>query len=169
VVAGNDSGFLTVYPSNDATPPGVGDVNFTAGAVVQSFALAPLERGTIEIFNSSFTPVDVVIDAFGYFAPPPPAVHVVANPAVVAANGTSTSVITVTVTTGSGVAFDDPVSITTTPSGTGACGRASATGSTNGFGQVMSTYTASITAGTCTVTATEANGGTFGSAVITQT
>jgi hypothetical protein len=58
--------------------------------------------------------------------------------------------------------------LTTTPSVTGSCGIASATGSTNASGQVTSTYTASVTAGTCTITATEANGGTTGSVVITQ-
>ena len=76
-----------------------------------------------------------------------------------------------TVTTGSGVAFNDPVTLTTTPSVTdpSSCGIATAPGSTNASGQVTSTYTASVTAGTCTITATEANDGTSGSVVITQT
>jgi hypothetical protein len=58
--------------------------------------------------------------------------------------------------------------LTTTPSVAGSCGIATATGSTNAFGQVTSTYTASTTPGTCIITATEANGGTTGSATITQ-
>ena len=137
--------------------------------IVQNFALAPLNGAAVEMFNSSADPVNIVIDAFGYFSPPPPAVDVVASPTSLPANGSSTSALTVTVTTGSGVAFDDPVSLTTTPSVAGSCGIATATGSTNASGQVTSTYTASTTPGTCTITATEANGGTTGSAVITQT
>jgi hypothetical protein len=169
VVAGSGSGYLTIYPVNDSAPPVVGDVNFTPNSVDQDFALAPLISGSTKIFNSSADAVNIVIDAFGYFAPPPPAVHVVASPASVPTNGTSTSAVTVTVTTGSGVAFDDPVSLTTTPSVAGSCGVATAAGSTDASGQVTSTYTASTTAGTCTITATEANGGVSGSTVITQT
>ena len=169
VVAGGAPGYLTVYPTTDPRRPLVGDVDFAAEAIVQNFALAPLNGAAVEMFNSSADPVNIVIDAFGYFSPPPPAVDVVASPTSLAANGTSTSALTVTVTTGSGVAFDDPVSLTTTPSVAGSCGIATATGSTNASGQVTSTYTASTTAGTCTITATEANGGTTGTAVITQT
>jgi hypothetical protein len=75
----------------------------------------------------------------------------------------------VTVNTGSGFAYDDTVTLTTTPSVTGACGGTSLPGSTNAEGQVTSTYTASTTAGTCTITATEANEGTMGTVIITQT
>jgi hypothetical protein len=169
VVAGAAPGYLTIYPTNESVPPEVGDVSFAQGAIAQDFALAPLNSGSVKLFSSSPDPVNIVIDAFGYFAPPPPAVHVLANPGSVPADGMSTSSLTVTVTTGSGVAFDDPVSLTTTPSVAGSCGIAAATGSTNAFGQVTSTYTASTTPGTCTITATEANGGTTGSATITQT
>jgi serine protease len=169
VLAGSASGYLTVYPTTDSTPPVVGDVVFASNAVAQDFAIAPLNGAGTEIFNSSADRVNIVIDAFGYFAPPPPAVNVVADPSSVPADGLSTSVLTVTVTTGSGVAYDDPVSLTLTPSVAGSCGVASATGSTNASGQVTSNYTASSTPGSCTVTATEANGGTTGSTVITQT
>ena len=169
VVSGAGSGYLTIYPTFESAPPVVGDVNFTAFATAQDFALAPLNGAAVEMFNGSATPVNIVIDAFGYFSPPAPAVDVVASPSNLPANGSSTSALTVTVTTGSGVAFDDPVSLTTTPSVAGSCGSTSFPGSTNASGQVTSTYTASTTAGTCTVTATEANGGTTGTAVITQT
>jgi hypothetical protein len=169
-VAGAASGYLTIYPANDSTPPIVGDIVFGANAVAQDFSLAPLTNsGSVKIFNSSADPVNIVIDAFGYFAPPPPAVNVVADPSSLPADSSSTSVVTVTVTTGSGVAYDDPVSLTLTPSVAGSCGSATATGSTNASGEVTSTYTASSTAGSCTITATEANGGTTGSTVITQT
>jgi hypothetical protein len=169
VVAGSSPGYLTIYPVNESTPPAVGDVNVAANSIAQDFSVAPLNGGSVKMFNSSALPVNIVIDAFGYFSPPPPAVHVVANPTSLPANGTSKSALTVTVTTGSGVAFDDPVSLTTTPSVSGSCGIATATGSTNAYGEVTSTYTASTTAGTCTITATEANGGVSGTAVITQT
>jgi hypothetical protein len=59
--------------------------------------------------------------------------------------------------------------LTTTPSVAGSCGTATAPGSTNAEGQVTSTYTASTTPGTCTITATEANEGTMGTVIITQT
>ena len=168
VVAGADAGYLTVYPTTDSSPPAASDANFTANSIAQSFTLAPLNRGGTYLFNSSAVPVNIVIDAFGFFSPPPPATTVTANPTSLAADGVSTSAITVTVTTGSGVAFNDPVTLTTTPSVAGSCGTATAPGSTNASGQVTSTYTASTTAGTCTVTATESNGGVSGSVVITQ-
>ena len=168
VVAGSAAGYLTVYPTTDVSPPAASDVNFTANSIAQSFTLAPLNGAATDLFNSSAVPVNIVIDAFGFFAPPPPATTVTANPTSLAADGVSTSAITVTVTTGSGVAFNDPVTLTTTPSAPGSCGTASAPGSTNASGQVTSTYTASTTVGTCTITATEANGGTSGTVVITQ-
>jgi hypothetical protein len=169
VIGGTGAGYLTIYPETDLSPPDVSDANFVAGAIVQTFDSAELNRGSIKVFNSSAVPVNVVIDAFGYFSPPPRAVTVTANPTSLAANGAATSALTVTVTTGSGVAFDDPVTLTTTPSVAGSCGAVSATGSTDASGQVTSVYTASNTAGTCTITATEANGGTSGAVVITQT
>jgi hypothetical protein len=169
VVAGGAGGYLTIYPLNESNPPDVGDVGIMPNAIEQDFAVAPLDGGSVKMFNSSADSVNVVIDAFGYFAPPPPAVHVVASSTSLPADGRSTSTLTISVTTGSGVAFDDPVSLTTTPSVTGSCGIASATGSTNASGQVTSTYTASTTAGTCLISATEANGGTTGSITLTQT
>jgi hypothetical protein len=169
VVAGAAAGYLTVYPTTDSTPPAASDANFTANAIAQSLTLAPLNGAATHLFNSSAVPVNIVIDAFGFFAPPPLAVTVTADPTSIPADGATTSAITVTVTTGSGVAFDDPVTLTMTPSVAGLCGTATAPGSTNASGQVTSTYTASTTAGTCTITATEANGGTTGIVAITQT
>jgi hypothetical protein len=168
-ISGGSSGYLTIFPSNEGTPPEVGDLNFREGEISQDFASPALERGSISILSDSTSTVNIVIDAFGYFAPPPRTVRIVASPATVVADGSATSTITVTVTTGSGVAFDDPVSLTTTPSVPGACGTTSATGSTNAFGQVASSYTASDTPGKCTITAVESNGGVLGSAVIAQT
>ncbi len=169
VVAGVSAGYLTVYPTTESAPPAASDANFTANSIAQSFTLAPLNGAATDLFNSSAVPVNIVIDAFGFFSPPPPAVTVTADPTSVPADGATTSVITATVTTGSGLAFDDPVTLTTTPSVAGSCGTATAPGSTNAAGQVTSTYTASTTPCTCTIAATEANKGTTGTVVITQT
>jgi len=169
VVAGGSAGYLTVYPTTDSAPPAASDANFTANSIAQSFTLAPLNGAATDLFNSGGVPVNIVIDAFGFFSPPPPAVTITANPASLPADGTTTSVVTATVTNGSGVAFDDPVTLTTTPSVAGSCGIATAPGSTNAAGQVTSTYTASTTAGTCTIKATEANEDTSGTVIITQT
>jgi hypothetical protein len=168
VVAGAAPGYLTVYPTTDSTPPAASDVNFAGGSIVQNLTLAPLNGAATDLYNSSAAPVNIVIDAFGFFEPPPTAVRVVANPTSLAADGLSISALTITVTTGSGVAFNDPVTMTTTPSATGSCGTVTAPGSTNASGQVTSTYTASTSPGTCTITATESNGGTSGSVVISQ-
>jgi hypothetical protein len=169
VVAGSGAGYLTIYPTTDSTPPAASDANFTANSIAQSFALAPLNRGGAYLFNSSAVPVNIIIDAFGFFAPPPPAVNLTADPTSVPADGATTSALTATVTSGSGVAYDDPVTLTTTPSVSGSCGTTTAPGSTNAAGQVTSTYTASTTPGTCTIEATEADQGTTGTVVITQT
>jgi hypothetical protein len=169
VVAGAAAGYLTVYPTSDSSAPAASDVNFTPGGIAQNLALAPLNGASTEIFNGSASPMNMVIDAFGFFAPPPRSVAVTANPSSLPADGASTSILTVTVNTGSGVAYDDQVTLSAAPSVTGACGGTSPTGSTNASGQVTSTYTASGVAGTCTITATEANVGTTGMVVITQT
>jgi hypothetical protein len=168
VVSGDSSGYLTIYPVNESSPPGVGDVVFTSNGIAQNFDLMPLEGSTSRIFNSSTMPVDLVIDAFGYFSPPPRAVQVVADPSTLPANGFVTSVLSATVTTGSGIAFDDPVTLSTKASVPGSCGSTTLAGSTNASGRVTSMYTASNTAGTCTVTFTETNGGATGAATITQ-
>jgi hypothetical protein len=168
VVAGAGPGYLTVYPTTDSTPPPASDANFTSNSVAQTFTLAPLNGALTYLYNSSAVPVNIVIDAFGFFEPPPPAVNIIADPNSLPADGASTSVITATVTNGSGVTFDDPVSLTLAPSVAGSCGTATAPGSTNASGQDTSTYTAASTAGTCTITATEADGGVQGMVVITQ-
>jgi hypothetical protein len=69
VVAGNAPGFLTIYPTTVATPPTAADVNWTAGGIVPNFAIAPLNGSSVNLFNNNGGAVNVVIDAFGYFAP----------------------------------------------------------------------------------------------------
>ncbi len=169
VISRAAAGFVTIYPVYESSPPTASDMDFMPNSISQAFALAPLNGAATKIFDGGVVPIDVVIDAFGYFAPPPPAVIVVASPMSVPANGESTSVLTVTVITGSGVAYDDNVTLTLSSSVFGSCGSNGLAGSTNASGQVATTYTASTTPGSCTITATEADGSTTGSTTITQT
>ncbi|GAC1517954.1 MAG: hypothetical protein NVS1B12_07690 [Acidimicrobiales bacterium] len=99
----------------------------------------------------------------------PNTVAVSASPSTVAANGTATSAVVATVTSGSTPVAGDPVRFTLSGSPGGACGTlSSANATTDASGKASTTYSASTTAGTCTVVATEANGGGSGSTTITQ-
>jgi hypothetical protein len=89
-------------------------------------------------------------------------------PTTILANGTDTVALTDTVTGTAGISSDG-VTFGLTPSVTGACGSVSpSSGATTSGGVLTTTYTASTTAGTCNVTAFEANGGTSSSVLITQ-
>lgn len=62
------SGYLTVFPNDEAIPL-ASNVNFVAGQVVPNSVLVKLGAdGSIRIFNSSGT-THVVVDVFGYFDP----------------------------------------------------------------------------------------------------
>jgi hypothetical protein len=69
VVAGGAPGFLTNYPSTAAGPPLAADLDWTAGALVPNFTLVPLNGSDTDFFASAGDPVNVVVDAFGYFVP----------------------------------------------------------------------------------------------------
>lgn len=73
VVAGNASGFLTVYPTSDSTPPVASDVNWTANGIVPNATIAGVDTsGKVDMYNGPAVggaPINVVIDASGYFAP----------------------------------------------------------------------------------------------------
>jgi hypothetical protein len=108
VVPGAAPGYLTSYPTGDATPPVASDVNWTASELpaVPNFTIAMTSGGlaqNVEVANSYFTTgatVDVIADDFGYFAP-------------------STAVGTYTVTGGGTVPVSKDISSTslqTTPS-----------------------------------------------------
>ncbi|TMD10004.1 MAG: hypothetical protein E6J01_00185, partial [Chloroflexi bacterium] len=104
-------------------------------------------------------------------ANPPPAPFttvVTASPPIIAADGASTSTVTVTVTSSAGVAVSgDPVMVTT--SGGAACGSLSTSMLlTNAAGQASVVYAASIVAGPCNITATEADSASSGSTVVSQ-
>ena len=142
-IATSTVGFCTITATEQATAPGTG------------------QNGSGMVTQSSAAPAGA-----------PYSVAVVPTPATLQANGTSTSTVVVTVTnTGSTAVSSDPVMITMSPSVAGACGHLSAsTGTTNGAGQVSVTYTSNTgTAGTCTLTATEAIDAVNHTAVITQT
>jgi hypothetical protein len=68
VVAGDAPGYLTVYPTSDAAAPVASDVNWYPGGIVPNFTIADTSgTGGVEMYNSQGAPVNVVIDAFGYF------------------------------------------------------------------------------------------------------
>jgi len=72
VVAGSAAGYLTVYPASDAQAPVASDVNWLPRGVVPNLTLADTSgSGGVEVYNSQGAAVDVVIDAFGYFATAP--------------------------------------------------------------------------------------------------
>jgi len=122
--------------------------------------------------NTSQMGTGMVTQTMAAPANAPFTVTVAASPTTLQANGTSTSTVTATVmNTVPAAVSGDPVMFTLTPSVAGACGTLSATsGTTNGAGQVVVTYTSnSGVKGTCTVTANEAQDGKNGTAVITET
>ena len=68
VVAGDSQGYLTVYPTSDATVPVASDVNWIANGVVPNFTIADTaSTGNVNVYNSQGATINLVIDAFGYF------------------------------------------------------------------------------------------------------
>ncbi|MEU3570995.1 hypothetical protein AB0E96_21625 [Kitasatospora sp. NPDC036755] len=64
-----DQGFLTVYPHGQALP-NASTVNFTPGQTISNTAIARIGDGClVDVFSSAFAPVDIVVDASGYFVP----------------------------------------------------------------------------------------------------
>jgi hypothetical protein len=65
---GPGSGFITVYPGSTGSPPLASDINFGPNSIIPAEVYATLNSGgQISIYNGSPSPVDVVIDAYGYF------------------------------------------------------------------------------------------------------
>ncbi len=66
------TGFLTVFPgpaSAGGSPPLISDLNFPARSIVPAAVYATLgSDGTINIHNGSPSPIDVIVDAYGYFS-----------------------------------------------------------------------------------------------------
>jgi hypothetical protein len=169
--------YLTAYPAGVSAPTAT-DVNWVPADtynVVPNASYAAVgtsPAGDVEVLNGPSTAgyTNVVVDAFGFFAPPSAVtVAVTANPSSLTANGTSTSTVTATVTNSGVPVSGDEVGFLTSGSPSAACGLLSFPTPTNSSGQATVTYTASTTAGTCTITATEDDYGQSGSTTITQT
>lgn len=82
VIPGSAPGYLTVYPGSTSTQPVASDLNWTANqspAVANSTIADTANSGSVRVFNGSRAPVNLVIDAFGYFTSVP-AVAPVAPP-----------------------------------------------------------------------------------------
>jgi hypothetical protein len=66
VTGGSAPSFLTAYPDG-STPPGVSNLDFTAGQTVSTEALVPVgPDGCIDVLNHSGS-VNVIADLQGYF------------------------------------------------------------------------------------------------------
>jgi hypothetical protein len=62
------SGFITVWPTG-GTVPVVSNLNFVAGQTVPNLVTVKVGGdGTVSLFNSAATPVDLVVDLGGYYA-----------------------------------------------------------------------------------------------------
>ena len=157
--------FFTVFPGT-GTQPLASDLNWIAGWTVPNLAVVKLGAGSASIYNGAGS-ADAVVDAFGYFVPSP-GVAVTAQPGRIPAAAGSTSSIVATVTLPDGTApSGDTVTFST--SGGASCGTITAGPTTDATGTVSVTYTATTTAGACTVTATDAARSFTGAVVITQT
>jgi hypothetical protein len=162
-------GFLTIYPTSDSSAPVASDINWTNQMIVPNFTYLPTDgTGEFDAFNNPGGAVNLIADVFGYFTPVTVsnAVEVVADPASVAANG-STSQLTITVLHNGNTVANDAVDLSVSPS---SCGTISSTSVTTGSnGAAIATYTASTTVENCTITALEAQYGQTGSVTISQT
>ncbi|MGA2307634.1 MAG: hypothetical protein ABSH29_26110 [Acidimicrobiales bacterium] len=176
VVPGEAPGYITVFPTGVTTAPTASDVNWPASSgPVPNFTQADTAgttAGSAQVYNlNSGSPIDVVIDAFGYFTGITSGVAVVATPSTVSTGqtgGVNDSSVVATVTNAGTPVVGDTVAVTATPSTTGSCGTIPATGITIAGGTVTLAYVGTAVVGTCTIKVTEANNGLSGTAVITQ-
>ena len=66
VVAAQQAGYLTVWPS-ETIRPGTSNVNFEAGQSIANTALLRVgTQGGVEVFNGSYGTVQVIVDVTGY-------------------------------------------------------------------------------------------------------
>ncbi|MHB1720271.1 MAG: hypothetical protein ACYCTL_08320 [Acidimicrobiales bacterium] len=165
--------YLTVYPAGTSAPY-ASNVNWSPENpydIVPNAVYAALgSGGAVDVLNGSGSGgiTNVVVDLFGYFSVPSTTSTVTASPANLPAVSSAVSTVTTTLL-GSGLPLAGiPVVLTLVPSTPGSCGTLSpASGLTSSTGQLVSKYTASTTAGTCTITSLV--DGLTGSTVITQT
>lgn len=154
VVPGDAPGYLTVYPTSDATNPTASDVNWTANEspAVPNFTIAQTNgtTGAVDVYNSHGATVNLLIDVFGYFTPS-------GIPSLVSATVTNT---TLTLTYNEDVncptaGSNDPTDFTYDWTGTASGGAVTST-SCLGSGTDVLTLTGTFTlpSGTATVTYT---------------
>jgi hypothetical protein len=180
VLAGGNTVTITGTNLTGATAVDFGTVagtDVTDVSATSVTAVAPAEAaGTVDVTvtTPSGTSATSTADQYTYVAPTvitsPTLISVAASPASLAANGTMTSVVTATVTDTSGPVVSDSVAVTAA----GVCGTITpATAETGVTGVATYTYTASTTAGDCTITATDTaplpSEVATGTAIITQT
>jgi hypothetical protein len=179
VVPGTAPGYITVFPTGVTTPPTASDVNWPASSgPVANFTQADTAgttAGSAQVFNlNSGSPIDVVIDAFGYFTGITSGVAVTATPSTVSTSTTTgnTSSVNAVVTNAGSPVNNDPIAVSDTPSTAGSCGTLTGTTglTTNSSGTLATAvgYTSSAVVGTCTIKFTEADNGLSGTTVITQ-
>ncbi|MFF4848215.1 PKD domain-containing protein [Streptomyces sp. NPDC001194] len=63
----SNPGHITVYPGG-TTRPTTSNVNFVAAQTVPNMVIVPVGKdGTVELYNGSWSPVDLIADITGYF------------------------------------------------------------------------------------------------------
>ncbi len=68
VTGGGAPGYLTVWPASSA-PPLSSELNWDAGQTTENLALVAVSsQGTLSFYNGSSAPVELVVDADGWFA-----------------------------------------------------------------------------------------------------
>jgi hypothetical protein len=198
VVPGTAPGYITVFPTGVTTNPTASDVNWPASSgPVANFTQADTAGttgGSVQVFNlNSGSPIDLVVDAFGYFtggttaASVAPVAVPVTNPTTTVvtgtplpANGITTEAINTTVYHGTLATANevtgDTVEFAVTDGTSASCGTVSPTSAvTNGSGLATTTYKAPtysaspLTTGTCIITATDSIYQETGSTSIGQT
>jgi Bacterial Ig-like domain (group 1) len=159
------SSFLTVYPTGTGQPL-ASDLNWVKGKTVPNLVVVGLGGGSITLFNKAGS-ADVIVDIFGFFSLPAGSLNAI--PISLPADGSSTSKVTATITHSDGTPQAGD-SVTFSTGGGASCGTiAGSPMTTDASGKATVTYTASTTAGSCSITATEAIGNLSGSITITQT
>jgi hypothetical protein len=193
VVPGAAPGYITVFPTGVTTAPTASDVNWPASSgPVANFTQADTAgttAGSALVYNlDSGSPIDLVIDAFGYFTGGTSATSVgtvnelLATPPAAATpgtaipeNGADTETVTATVdstTAPHGPVANDTVTFSVAPAA--GCGTlAAATETTNASGVATDTYTApafsATDAASCTISISELDTAQSGSVTIAQT
>jgi hypothetical protein len=193
VVPGQAPGYITVFPTGVTTAPTASDVNWPASSgPVANFTQADTAgttAGSAQVYNlNSGSPIDLVIDAFGYFtggtvaSTATPVTDVVTNPTTAAtgavvANGTQTEAINTTVYNGTvagGLTVANDNVLYTVAAGTATvCGTVvPSAATTNGAGLATVNYKAPAYAtgivGTCVVTAKDSINSETSAITITQ-